>query len=700
MVPGTFRLLILLDMGNIWTSKDSKDDPRLFFQRAAEHFETYQKGTERDLSKEFTTRTLRFAGIPVRGKAQAYIVTKISKWPAGHTEELADMARGFRGHFAALMKGAEALAKKGWVTFDGSKVTVTPKASGVLKTALLDPDDLVDLMEIHGMYVSELRKKASTPLADHEFGNYLQILSGHTYAVERGDTRKLKAFLLERWGDKGFREAVAQHGDPKMQQTAAALFKALGESDRLTRVATQKLAGIDLSVDKRKGMLGLQNVTAMQVNSSNKRAILGQAVSILRGQKTLWVRDPHFVLATVWGSVTTFGAEMAKLLAMNPNDIVVKAVRGRSGDYGLQYVRAVYEVLQYEGPDIGYEQTGEFFSLGDAKAMGVSQDRYGSVWQIYRTLGKDVKRVAEGGDERRYDENYGIAKARGQGLILASTNQQSEESRDMTTIKTRLLRLARRDPELRPVIAQVFRRRLASAPFPVRGKGQKLIMDYVGKRIDAGKGVGTSYKLTDVSRGSMAGGVSFTMLVKAAKALGKSGWIDWDGSNVKVTQKALDHAGKGGKKAIRMTTQDTSDWLAKIQRAAVMAMGDASLFSWDDATNTKVQGWLKTLATKKFRMDQWGNTPVSWRLGRGVYNGKIMWDGGKLWLKMDDGSSFFDPKQAVSTIIMDAANKATGAGAKRTPARTPGRVVLRRHRNATERVAARWIRKVASRSQG
>lgn len=61
-----------------------------------------------------------------QGKAQQALMEAIEGWPKGHSDALTDIARGaaFRGvHFAKIMSAAEALDKKGLLSFDGVKVT-------------------------------------------------------------------------------------------------------------------------------------------------------------------------------------------------------------------------------------------------------------------------------------------------------------------------------------------------------------------------------------------------------------------------------------------------------------------------------------------------------------------------------------------------------------------------------------------------
>jgi len=77
---------------------------------------------------------LREAAAP-RGKAQVALMGVVSKWPAGHSEHLSELIKfkpEFRGtHFAKIMSAAEALDKKGLLSFDGS--TVSKRAAAAKK---------------------------------------------------------------------------------------------------------------------------------------------------------------------------------------------------------------------------------------------------------------------------------------------------------------------------------------------------------------------------------------------------------------------------------------------------------------------------------------------------------------------------------------------------------------------------------------
>ncbi len=61
------------------------------------------------------------------GKAQEHLNKQMQSWPAGHSDMLTDMARGYRGHFKELESAANVLKKKGLIEFDG--VTIKKKAS-------------------------------------------------------------------------------------------------------------------------------------------------------------------------------------------------------------------------------------------------------------------------------------------------------------------------------------------------------------------------------------------------------------------------------------------------------------------------------------------------------------------------------------------------------------------------------------------
>lgn len=63
-----------------------------------------------------------------RGKSQKALMEYIKDFPAGHRVELSDVVRhpSFRGvHFAKVMSAAEALAKQGFLGWDGSAITKT-----------------------------------------------------------------------------------------------------------------------------------------------------------------------------------------------------------------------------------------------------------------------------------------------------------------------------------------------------------------------------------------------------------------------------------------------------------------------------------------------------------------------------------------------------------------------------------------------
>ncbi len=52
-----------------------------------------------------------------RGKAQKYMLTQLHGIVGGdQSAELTDLARGFRGHLASIMKAGDALAKRGLVS--------------------------------------------------------------------------------------------------------------------------------------------------------------------------------------------------------------------------------------------------------------------------------------------------------------------------------------------------------------------------------------------------------------------------------------------------------------------------------------------------------------------------------------------------------------------------------------------------------
>jgi hypothetical protein len=65
-----------------------------------------------------------------------------------------------------------------------------------------------------------------------------------------------------------------------------------------------------IRVDKSKKLLDLRGLEATRVNSSVRREIVAAGASLLDIRGTLWVADPHFVIATVFGSVTAFGEAM------------------------------------------------------------------------------------------------------------------------------------------------------------------------------------------------------------------------------------------------------------------------------------------------------------------------------------------------------------------------------------------------------
>ena len=180
--------------------------------------------------------------VPVRGKAQAYIVTQIAKWPTGHSEQLSDVGRGYRGHFKELMSAAQGLAKKGWIKFDGSKVEVTPKATKDLaryKNAaggrgwnlMGEIVDYDTLMSLHGKLRKEDQQSADLLRKVMGYiGDKLEMDQGFHNALSRLDA-------IARIGERGIkggllRNNIFKAADLLGMKLPSGMFASLDEQNK------------------------------------------------------------------------------------------------------------------------------------------------------------------------------------------------------------------------------------------------------------------------------------------------------------------------------------------------------------------------------------------------------------------------------------------------------------------------------------
>ncbi len=112
-------------------------------------------------------------------------------------------------------------------------------------------------------------------------------------------------------------------------------------------------------------------------------------------------------------------------------------------------------------------------------------------------------------------------------------------------------------------------------------------------------------------------------------------------------------------------------------RAKVIQLIQGNTFAQDEDVKKALFG-LKKILDKKLRQDQFGNLVFSVRLNGKSFEGKIHWDQGITWLKMNDGMVYHEPEDAVQDIFSQLS-----VSRKRAPA-SPG-LLIRRQRMASWR---------------
>jgi hypothetical protein len=154
-----------------------------------------------------------------QGQSQTALLAAIEKWPKGHSDALSDIARGaaFRGvHFAKIMSAAEALDKKGLLSFDGVKVTKKAAES------TFRPGDSatwngkkVMIVDTHGYPV----KTVDLRWTESGTGGAKDEVSGHKRGVPVGQLKKASGSMrlasdkeARRHGLYGFHDKVATLG--------------------------------------------------------------------------------------------------------------------------------------------------------------------------------------------------------------------------------------------------------------------------------------------------------------------------------------------------------------------------------------------------------------------------------------------------------------------------------------------------------
>ena len=142
---------------------------------------------------------------------------------------------------------------------------------------------------------------------------------------------------------------------------------------------------------------------------------------------------------------------------------------------------------------------------------------------------------------------------------------------------------------------------MSNIKFPVRGQAQVAIMDTIADRVDQGSWqVGSSSQIADLMYHSP---VFFGKLVAGARALAKRGWIEWDGSRVKVTQKTVDYINQalsGRTASMNCTLQSKIIRLAHTNPSVRAALREA--------------GILDKLF-KRYKKKARGSNPLSYRRG-------------------------------------------------------------------------------------
>lgn len=97
----------------------------------------------------------------------------------------------------------------------------------------------------------------------------------------------------------------------------------------------------------------------------------------------------------------------------------------------------------------------------------------------------------------------------------------------MTTLRSKLIRLANKNPQLRPHLLPLLNEGARYAAPSPRGEAQKALMEYLNS-MEKG-----DFLLTDVAKRPSLRGIHFKGILSAAEALKKNGLVEFDGVSIR-----------------------------------------------------------------------------------------------------------------------------------------------------------------------
>jgi hypothetical protein len=636
---------------------------------------------------------MKTAKIPVRGRAQAWIVSKVGKWPTGHSEPLSDIARGFRGHYAALESAAEVLAKKGWITFDGSNVGITPKAEealAVFRTATL----------------------RESPMNKNLRNRVIRI------ACERGLIRRADgkpwSKLPKGWTDESVDKMwESMTGDVKHKVTKC-MEKMKGKVDD-TGAFCGSLADKVTGTTKWRGKKAADTVEDVIIGQISSSLSKYRPKESSKPGSHRWVLTlPNKLQVTVDYEFTKDQVR-ATLWAPGARDIVNMVEYDRVSKKSP--ARELYDEM-----DFWNRQYDHLTKTAKVESIGKVDDTGDTGWR-----GKKASPTPTPATERLIRKYRGTVD---QSLKFGNAYVVTFENLRDATGFTNAAEAQGIDAEqdsviLEPLVFNNDRTVVVRVASKTVKRSRRAKEKWIPEDLEEGRCTPGSpnydcpkgspqYNLAQTFKkhpewGEKGGKKASNMMntskrIRAAKLMQLA---RQDPQARKVIARTL--LLKRGKEARLESAGDAKDFYENMQSAAVQFLGRGTLLSWSDTTNKLVETWLGKIIRQKPPTMRGNTMQVAWTFGPMKVEGTILRGRRGMVLKLKDGINIYeDARQAVKGLITMAATQVEPPGAAADPLRTPerdenllsqGRGFRRRRRprqrvaSQVQRIASRWVQR-------